>query len=76
LNRIFEKFDSLKFSRQKLLEEYKRKKMEQELGESLGGSMSARASMQSTGSLNRGHSQPPYGRPKSQSNVSLTPVEY
>lgn len=55
--------------RQKLLEDYKRKKAEQELGESMGGSMSARASMCSTGSLNRGHSQPPYGRPKSQSNV-------
>ncbi|KAI1724438.1 microtubule-binding calmodulin-regulated spectrin-associated domain-containing protein [Ditylenchus destructor] len=56
--------------RQKLLEDYKRKKMEQELGESPSGSNSARASSSSTASLNRGHSQPPFGRPKSQSNMS------
>uniref|UniRef100_A0A915CNU9 CKK domain-containing protein n=1 Tax=Ditylenchus dipsaci TaxID=166011 RepID=A0A915CNU9_9BILA len=53
--------------RQKLLEDYKRKKLEQELGEVPSGSSSARAS--STTSLNRGHSQPPFGRPKSQSNM-------
>ncbi|KAI1716324.1 microtubule-binding calmodulin-regulated spectrin-associated domain-containing protein [Ditylenchus destructor] len=56
--------------RQKLLEDYKRKKMEQELGESPSGSNSARASSSSTASLSRGHSQPPFGRPKSQSNMS------
>ncbi|KAI6191866.1 Patronin [Aphelenchoides bicaudatus] len=61
--------------RQKLLEDYKRKKMEQELGESMGGSVSARASMSSTGSLNRGHSQPPYSRPKSQSNMSALQIQ-
>lgn len=55
--------------RQKLLEDYKRKKVEQELGESLTGSTSARMSASSTTSLNRGHSQPPVNRPKSQSNV-------
>lgn len=52
--------------RQKLLEDYKRKKIEQELGESL---TSGRMSSSSTTSLNRGHSQPPVNRPKSQSNV-------
>ena len=52
--------------RQKLLEDYKRKKMEQELGEP----SSARTYTTSTISLNRGHSQPPFGRPKSQSNVN------
>jgi hypothetical protein len=49
--------------------------MEQELGitESGGpsGSSSARAPSSSTNSLNRGHSQPPFSRPKSQSNISM-----
>uniref|UniRef100_A0A914H1N0 Patronin n=1 Tax=Globodera rostochiensis TaxID=31243 RepID=A0A914H1N0_GLORO len=54
--------------RQKLLEGYKRKKMEQELLEP----GSARTCASSTISLNRGHSQPPpFGRPKSQSNMNL-----
>ncbi|KAI6209304.1 Patronin [Aphelenchoides besseyi] len=64
--------------RQKLLEDYKRKKMEQELGESMNGSLSARASVSSTGSLvgvNRGRSQPPFSRPKSQSNMSAIQIQ-
>jgi hypothetical protein len=51
--------------RQKLLEDYKRKKLEQELGEP----SSTRMATSSTISLNRGHSQPPFRRPKSQTNV-------
>lgn len=49
--------------------------MEQELGDPMSGSMSARASVSSTGSLNRGHSQPPFGRPKSQSNMSALQIQ-
>jgi len=52
----------------KCLEDYKRKKLEQELGEQPGGS--ARMCSSSTMSLNnRGQSQPPFRRPKSQTNV-------
>ena len=54
-----------------MLEAYKRKKIEKELGESLSGSNSARGSNSSSSGLSRGHSQPPFGRPKSQSNVSI-----
>ncbi|CAD5233939.1 unnamed protein product [Bursaphelenchus xylophilus] len=55
--------------RQQVLEEYKRKKAEQEIQE-LSGSVSARSSTGSVGTISRGHSQPPFGRPKSQSNMS------
>ncbi|KAH7700622.1 prion-like protein [Aphelenchoides avenae] len=57
--------------RQKLLEDYKRKKIEQELGEPASGANSARGSGSSSSATtpNRGHSQPPFGRPKSQSNM-------
>ncbi|KAL3104129.1 hypothetical protein niasHS_002156 [Heterodera schachtii] len=58
--------------RQKLLEDYKKKKVEQELMPKPG---SDRACVSSTISLNRGHSQPPpFGRPKSQSNMNLANV--
>ena len=54
----------------KCLEDYKRKKLEQELGEQPGGS--ARMCSSSTMSLNnRGQSQPPFRRPKSQTNVKI-----
>ncbi|CAD5230683.1 unnamed protein product [Bursaphelenchus okinawaensis] len=55
--------------RQQVLEEYKRKKAEQEMME-MSGSVSARSMSGSSGTINRGHSQPPFGRPKSQSNMS------
>lgn len=63
------------YLRQKLLEDYKRKKIEQELGEPASGANSARGSGSSSSATtpNRGHSQPPFGRPKSQSNVRLPP---
>lgn len=54
--------------RQKLLEDYKRKKMEQELA---NNPLSERMCTSSTLSLNRGQSQPPFGRLKSQSNMNL-----
>lgn len=56
--------------RLKCLEDYKRKKLEQELGEQPGGS--ARMCSSSTMSLNnRGQSQPPFRRPKSQTNLNI-----
>uniref|UniRef100_A0A914N374 Patronin n=1 Tax=Meloidogyne incognita TaxID=6306 RepID=A0A914N374_MELIC len=56
--------------RLKCLEDYKRRKLEQELGEQPGGS--ARMCSSSTMSLNnRGQSQPPFRRPKSQTNLNI-----
>ncbi|KAF7633369.1 hypothetical protein Mgra_00007251 [Meloidogyne graminicola] len=56
--------------RLKCLEDYKRKKLEQEMGEQPGGS--ARMCSSSTMSLNnRGQSQPPFRRPKSQTNLHV-----